>query len=640
MRFLSTISKTRYFSYLFLLVGTIHGLIYVFIMPPWQHYDEPGHFEYVWMIANSPSIPEKGMVDNSIRLKMLQSMKEHNFFNSPSLNELSKVAAAMDPVWIGVTQVGDPPLYYWLAALPLRLFLSQPVDFQLYVTRLVSLLLWLGVLYISWLFTKEITPANHPLRWMLPNSLALLPAFVEHSTALNNDIGATFVYSLIILFSTRLIKNGFKNFNILIVLGLLVISYFTKASIWLSFVAVPLAIFFTLVRNRNSKLVIGSLILAAVVGWFIIFEFGDVALWFRDTTQAQPTRVETEFGPAIQIFDNQSSPSNTLMQEVITPVPNGLSNKKVTLGVWMWGKENLSAYPPSIMVINEKYQREYLRPEAVPISSTPSYFSNVYQIPEKYRHLYLVLQPLILNDKAGYFFYQNPILVQGDCTGDDEPVLSDQNHAVECNGQAFENLVRNSDFEMLWPKFRSNIIDMMSKIDYRISAAANSIIFSLDGAATFWYTRQSVANIFRSFWGKFGWGQILWVGGKPYILPLIFTIIGIIPGFYGIVKNIPKYKFFILFWFGFAAFCIFFYAWFTGISMESYFLSPNYPDARYMFPAVLILMGIIASGWELIISSFPIRVRKYGYILYFLFFIYLDFLSIYTIQKFYGLIRS
>jgi hypothetical protein len=292
------------------------------------------------------------------------------------------------------------------------------------------------------------------------------------------------------------------------------------------------------------------------------------------------------------------------------------------------------------MVINEKYQRVFLRPEAVPISTTPSYYSIVYQIPETYKHIYLVFQPFIKDEGAGYVYYRNPLFVKGDCSGDDRPVLSNQNLAVECNGQAFENLVRNSDLKMVWPKFRTNIIDLMSKVDYRIGEAANSIIYSLDVTATFWYTQRSTANIFRSFWGKFGWGHILWVGGKPYILPLVFTIVAIIPGFYGMVKNIPKYKFPILLWFGIATLCVFFYSWFTGISMESYFLSPNYPDARYMFPAVLILMGIIATGWDRIISTFPIKVRKYGYILYFLFFIYLDFLSIYTIQKFYGFIHG
>ena len=35
----------------------IRGLLYVSLVPPWGHYDEPTHFEYVWLIANRLSDP-------------------------------------------------------------------------------------------------------------------------------------------------------------------------------------------------------------------------------------------------------------------------------------------------------------------------------------------------------------------------------------------------------------------------------------------------------------------------------------------------------------------------------------------------------------------------------------------------------
>jgi hypothetical protein len=34
-----------------LLLAAINGLFYIFIVPPWQHYDEPNHFEYIWLLA-------------------------------------------------------------------------------------------------------------------------------------------------------------------------------------------------------------------------------------------------------------------------------------------------------------------------------------------------------------------------------------------------------------------------------------------------------------------------------------------------------------------------------------------------------------------------------------------------------------
>lgn len=559
-------------------------------------------------------------------------MKEHNFFNSPELQEVAKYAHQADPIWIGVPQVGDPPLYYWIAALPVRLLLNQPIEIQLYAGRLVSLVLWLGVLFISWLFAKEISPINHSLRWILPNSLALIPAFAEHSTALNNDIAATFIYSLIIFYGTRLIKNGFSFLNVTILLILMVASYFTKATIWLAALVVPLAIFITLLRNRKGVIVIGLLALVALGGTFALFEFNDVALWFRDTTQTQPTKVETEFGKALQIIDNDPTRSNSVMQNILAPTTDSLFAKTVTVGVWMWSEKKISAYPPSILVINDLYQREFLRPELVSVETHPNLTTFTYRIPQTYKHLYFMLEPLINHDGVGIVYYQNPFMVQGDCSG--EIVVAE--NLVSCSETQYINLIRNSDAKETWPKFRSSIIKLMAKIDYRIGEAANAIIYSLDTRATFWYTRHSTANIFRSFWGKFGWGHIYWVGQKPYILPLIFSIIGAILGVYAFLRYIPKNKTLLWIWFSIAILCNYFFCWFTGISMQSYFLAPNYPDARYMYPSVLILMGILASGWGLVINSASGKFRSLGLTLYFLFFIYLDILSFYTVLNYYA----
>jgi len=629
--FLSIISSKR-LNYSFLIIGALHGLIYVFLMPPWQHYDEPGHFEYVWMIANSSTISERGTYSNVVRLKILESMKEHNFFNSPPLQEVAKYADQIDPVWIGVPQVGDPPLYYWIVALPVRLLLNQPIEIQLYAGRLVSLLLWLGVLFISWLFAKEVSPINHSFRWMLPNSLALLPAFAEHSTALNNDIAATFIYSLIIFFGTRLIKNGVSFGNITILILLMIASYFTKASVWLAVLVVPLAIFIALLRNRRGGIVIGLLALVAIGGTFTLFEFKDVALWFRDTTQLQPTKAETKFGTALHIIDNDPTRSNSVMQDILPPSHDSLFGNTVTVGVWMWSEENIVAYPPSILVINDQYQREFLRPELVSVGTNPALNTIVYRIPQTYKHLYVILEPFINHDGVGIMYYQNPFIVQGNCSGD----IIVANNLVSCSGMQHSNLIRNSDAQEIWPKFRSNIINIMNKVDYRIGEAASAVIYSLDTRATFWYTKRSTVNIFRSFWGKFGWGHIQWVGQKPYILPLVFTIIGAVLGVYAFLRYVPGNKTLLWIWFSVAIFCNYFYCWFTGISMQSFFLAPNYPDVRYMYPSVIILMGILASGWSLVINSVSGKFQSLGLSLYFLFFIYLDILSIFSILNYYS----
>ena len=40
--------------WLFLGLGFVLGVVYLFLLPPWQHYDEQNHFEKVWLQTQSP----------------------------------------------------------------------------------------------------------------------------------------------------------------------------------------------------------------------------------------------------------------------------------------------------------------------------------------------------------------------------------------------------------------------------------------------------------------------------------------------------------------------------------------------------------------------------------------------------------
>ena len=153
---------------LILLLSLIVGLVYLFLLPPWQHYDEPGQFEYAWLIANTENFPEVGEYDQSMRRNVAASMVEHNFYRSgysPNLLSITK------PIRIGIPQVGSSPLYYLFASIPLRFIQSTDIAFQLYTARLFSLLLFLISVGAAYGVAVELTPPKHPLRWLLPISI-------------------------------------------------------------------------------------------------------------------------------------------------------------------------------------------------------------------------------------------------------------------------------------------------------------------------------------------------------------------------------------------------------------------------------------------------------------------------------------
>ncbi|MEI7770040.1 MAG: hypothetical protein WCI67_08635, partial [Chloroflexales bacterium] len=57
-----------------------HGLLYMLIVPPWQHYDEPPHFEYAWLIADRGRTPTLDEIDPQLRRAVAESMDRARFY--------------------------------------------------------------------------------------------------------------------------------------------------------------------------------------------------------------------------------------------------------------------------------------------------------------------------------------------------------------------------------------------------------------------------------------------------------------------------------------------------------------------------------------------------------------------------------
>ncbi|MBA3530942.1 MAG: hypothetical protein H0T73_03320, partial [Ardenticatenales bacterium] len=166
--------------FLVLAIALFQGLLYMFLLPPWQHYDEPTHFEYAWLLANRSGLPERGDEEQLMRREVAASMVAHHFYwNLTNPDLLTDVGR----IYIGISELPHPPVYYLLVSLPLRL--ARHLDFttQLYLARSVSLLMFLLIILIGAYFARSLTGADHPLRWLLPLCMALLPPFVNQMTA-------------------------------------------------------------------------------------------------------------------------------------------------------------------------------------------------------------------------------------------------------------------------------------------------------------------------------------------------------------------------------------------------------------------------------------------------------------------------
>ncbi|NJO05245.1 MAG: hypothetical protein HC876_06815 [Chloroflexaceae bacterium] len=127
-----------------LLLAFVQGITYLLLLPPWQHYDEPSHFEYAWLIAHDgynwqtrdivrtqPANQQR----RNLRLQIRDSMIEHGFYRDIGLPNLDA-----QRVSIGFPAFEHPPTYYAVVSIPLRFVAGADFATQLYVARSVSLL--------------------------------------------------------------------------------------------------------------------------------------------------------------------------------------------------------------------------------------------------------------------------------------------------------------------------------------------------------------------------------------------------------------------------------------------------------------------------------------------------------------------
>ena len=150
----SRVPAQRRFLLLLVAFSLVHGLIYLSLVPPWQHYDEPTHFEYVRLIVERGQLPEPGDYSLPMRREIAASMAQFDFWGRDAGARPDLLSP--EPPDVGISELHHPPFYYMLAALPQAWLHHVPVEVQLYMARAVSVLLNLAVVAAAWLLAGRL----------------------------------------------------------------------------------------------------------------------------------------------------------------------------------------------------------------------------------------------------------------------------------------------------------------------------------------------------------------------------------------------------------------------------------------------------------------------------------------------------
>lgn len=591
-------SRERWFITLVMVLGLVHGMLYLILMPPWQHYEEPSHFEYAWLIASRLSLPEYPAYDQAERRLIAESMIEHGFFTG--MDFLPDLESLDEPIWIGVNVTGALPLYHIIVAIPLRFLLNTDVDTQLYAARVVSLVMYLLTLWLAYKTVSEFVPPGHILRWAVPGALALLPGFAELMSAVSSDVGATIAFSLFLYASARLIQRGLSWGGTIFILGCMVLCILTKNTVLVALPLGILAFFFALQNWRGWKIAGLALLLVFLALVVAVFSWGDASLWYRRSVQNAPTRVTSSTAPigrAVLLLE--ALPGDTpsaVYQPLSADLVNRLRGKVVTLGAWMWASEVSQVKMPDVST-----SLQAAGGELVELGLQPVFVTSRVEIPADAGRLWVVLQAPLIESADGplTIYYDGIILLEGEWPQDFQPDFAGtQANEGTWAGRDFHNLVRNASAEKNWPYVRPWVENLAKRFPWAAHLSPTGLVnASLDLQNSAPLFRATISRLWQTFWGFFGWGHIALPSDAYRVLKwfTLLSLAGAPLGLWNIGRSKSRTWGMALAFLVVSMVVIWGSAFLRGL--PSLFGQVYLPTARYAYPVIIPTMLVITAGW-------------------------------------------
>lgn len=262
--------------YWLLALALVRGLIYASLVPPWQAPDEPAQFERAKAALNGRdwnSTSETGPAWYDDLVRSLYAFNYWDFVDddrpvySPD-SLLNEYIAPYHEIYGGLY---GSRLTYGLLGWPLVLAPGQDLALQLYLVRLYTVLMNLGIILLAYLMVREIFPGNRFLLLGVPILILFNPQHTHMLSTVNNGNLAELLATAALYFLIRGVMRGFTWPALLASLGLAVLAMWTKATAY--FLAPALAsigLFYIWAYRRYWRWLLAAAAASAVVFYFLM----------------------------------------------------------------------------------------------------------------------------------------------------------------------------------------------------------------------------------------------------------------------------------------------------------------------------------------------------------------------------------
>jgi hypothetical protein len=569
-----------------LVAAAVQGLVFLVLVPPWQHYDEPAHFEFAWLLAFHPSWPAPGTVNPAI-------------------------------AWIGGEgrALSHLPTYHVLVSIPLRLAGGWNVIDQLYLARTVSLAMFLATIAILGGIAYTLFPVRHPMRWLLPLVAALIPSFADIMTAVNNDVGAIMAFSLFLWSVVHILVRGWSVWRAAWVVGAALSAAAMKN---VTLVAVPLAPIVLLIavgvqRKWRWKQIVAALSGVVIVIATVALAWGDPAQWYRYGAVSADGAARITFSDAPHgwyVFRLAAGASPYEMSGLSAPIMTAdlpaIAGGPVTIGAWVWASHPATIAGPGALYNDGTRDPEMVTP-AIDVGPTPRFIAWTFTAPPAVSSFQVFLPtPSSTSDESRLeVFVDGVVVAKGEFPDDTLPRFDLPAAGGVWGGKPFTNLVRNGSAEQAWLYVRPEVDNALRPIVRRSLSRMVASMFDIERTGPIVLFDVAPDLVFRSF-ATFGWGEVMPTGhGWRWAFPLALLV-----ALAGCARSLAEND-----WSPRRVALAVFLAigaliWANAaLRILPALIAQPPPFPRYGFPAIAPLALVLAAGW---LAWWPVRWRLTG----------------------------
>jgi hypothetical protein len=250
------------------LIAFLNGAAWSIITPPFQGRDEPAHFAYVQLLAETGTLPHTVASEQSgyspEEALVLEGLRQEEIKLSPeipAISSMSEQRTLMRDINEGLSRVGsgevgvatsEPPLYYAIETIPYAMGAGNTLA-QLELMRLAGALLAAITALLTFFFLREVLPGVPWAATVGAACVAVQPLFGFMSGTLNPDTMLYAVSAAVFLCLARGFRRGLTR-NLAVATGVLIAAGFLTK---LNFVGLAPGVFAGLlllgVREARSR---------------------------------------------------------------------------------------------------------------------------------------------------------------------------------------------------------------------------------------------------------------------------------------------------------------------------------------------------------------------------------------------------